>query len=94
MFDLLSKGGPIMWPLLATSLVAVSVVVERLLFVLSERAKRDADTLESVLKAAEEGNLAKASQLADKSRDYVVCAIGFALQHDHESFANAMAFGP
>lgn len=39
MFDLLFKGGPIMWPLLATSLVAVSVVVERLLFILAEKAK-------------------------------------------------------
>ena len=82
-----------MWPLLVTSLVAVSVVVERLLFVLSEKAKRNGEAVEAVLKAAEEGRFAEARQLAAKSRDYVVCAIGFALQHDHESFANAMLRG-
>ena len=33
MLDLFLKGGPVMWPLLATSLVTLSVVIERLLFV-------------------------------------------------------------
>ena len=93
MFDLIVKGGPVMWPLLATSLVAVSVVVERLLFILSERAKRDTDAVEAVLKAAEEGRLAEAQQLAQKSRDFVVRAVGLALQHDHESFSNAILRG-
>ena len=50
MFDLLSKGGPVMWPLLATSLVAVAVVVERLLFIITEKAKRDPDTVEAMLR--------------------------------------------
>jgi biopolymer transport protein ExbB len=50
MFDLLSKGGPVMWPLLATSLVAVAVVVERLLFIIAEKAKRDPDTVEAMLR--------------------------------------------
>lgn len=93
MFDLIIKGGPVMWPLLATSLVAVSVVVERLLFILVEKAKRDSDRVEAVLRAAEEGRLADARQLAEKSRDYVVRAIVFALQHDHESFSNAILRG-
>ena len=34
------KGGPIMWPLLLASVVAVAVVLERLLFLLSEQRKR------------------------------------------------------
>ncbi len=86
-FDLLAKGGPIMWPLLATSLVAVSVAVERLLFILTEKTRRDPDTLEAVLRAAEEGRFDLACQRAEKSRDFVVRAIFFALQHNYESFA-------
>ncbi|HUB67718.1 MAG TPA: MotA/TolQ/ExbB proton channel family protein [Candidatus Methylacidiphilales bacterium] len=93
MFDLLTKGGPIMWPLLATSLVAVSVVIERILFILAEKSKRDPDAVEAVLKAAEEGRLTDAQQLAERSRDFVVRAVGFALQHDQESFSNAMLRG-
>jgi biopolymer transport protein ExbB len=90
MFDLLIKGGPVVWPLLATSLVAVSVVVERLLFILVEKSKRDPVAVEGVLRAAEEGRLEEARQLAGKSRDFVVRVLGFALSHDHGSFGNAI----
>jgi biopolymer transport protein ExbB len=93
MFDLLIKGGPVMWPLLAASLVAVSVVIERLLFILLEKGKRNADAVEAVLKLAEKGRVDEARQLAEKSQDFVVRAVGFALQHDHGSFANAMLRG-
>jgi len=34
------KGGPIMWPLLAASVVALAVVLERVLFLLNEGRKR------------------------------------------------------
>ena len=82
-----------MWPLLATSLVAVSVVVERLLFILLEKGKRNADAVEAVLKSAEDGRFDEARQLTEKSQDFVVRSVGFALQHDHESFGNAMLRG-
>src|ERR1700685_45230 len=93
MFDLLFKGGPVMWPLLATSVVAVSVVVERLLFILVEKAGRDTNTVESIVQAVEEGRIDEAYQLAQNSRDFVVCAVLVAFQHDQESFSNAILRG-
>ena len=39
MYALFVKGGPIMWPLLATSLVALSVVIERSLFLWRQRRR-------------------------------------------------------
>ena len=93
MFDLISKGGPVMWPLLATSFVAVSVVVERILFILSQKARRDPKKLEAIIAAAEAGSLDEALQLAQGSGDFVVNALASALRHDQESFANAMLRG-
>jgi len=93
MFDLFIAGGPVMWPLLATSIVAIAVVIERFLFILAEKSKRDADAVEAVLKAAEDGRFEDARHLAEKSHDFVVRAIGFALRHDHGSFSNAILWG-
>ena len=40
MIELFIKGGPIMWPLLLTSIVALSVVIERLWFIYHEQRLR------------------------------------------------------
>ena len=40
MFDIIQKGGPIMWPLIITSVVSLTVVLERLFFILSVSANR------------------------------------------------------
>ena len=37
MIEIFIKGGPIMWPLLALSLVAFTVVLERLVFIVMEK---------------------------------------------------------
>jgi biopolymer transport protein ExbB len=90
MFDLFLKGGPIMWPLLVTSLLTVSVVIERLLFILIERSRRDSDAVDGVLKAAEAGKADQAGQLAASSNDFVARALTFALSHRSDSFTEAM----
>lgn len=40
MLQIFLKGGPVMRPLLATSLVGLTIVFERLFFVLREKARR------------------------------------------------------
>jgi biopolymer transport protein ExbB len=93
MFDIILKGGPMMWPLLITSLVAVAVVVERLLFVITEKIRRDPARVEAVLKSAEAGQFAEAGQLANSTGDFVVRALSFALYHGQDSFGEAMLRG-
>jgi biopolymer transport protein ExbB len=90
MLELFLKGGPIMWPLLATSIVAVSVVIERILFVLIERGRRDSSAVDSILKAAEEGRVDEAGQIAATRGDFIARALAFALSHRSDSFAEAM----
>jgi biopolymer transport protein ExbB len=93
MFDLFTKGGPVMWPLLATSIVAISVVIERLLFSLIEKWRRDSSAVDACLQAAEDRRPEEAAKLAARSQDFVARALAFALEHHSGSFSEAMLRG-
>lgn len=90
MIEIFLKGGPVMWPLLITSLVALTVVFERLYFTLHERAGRDSAAVAELLAAAERGELEKAEAIGGRSRDYVARVLTFALRHRDVSFSNAL----
>ena len=49
-----------MWPLLLTSLAALTVVFERLFFTLHERANRDSAAVERIFAEAERGDFTAA----------------------------------
>ena len=63
MIQIFLKGGPVMWPLLLTSLVALTVVFERLFFTLRERRRRDASAVEGIFAAVERGDLSRAEAI-------------------------------
>ena len=86
------KGGPIMWPLLFASIVSLSVVLERLLFLLNEQRKRSPKTLGKFFVEVGKGNLAAAIELANKSKDAVVTTLGYALEHRDQSLGHALAY--
>ncbi len=88
--DLFEKGGPIMWPILIVSLVAIAVVGERTFWWLREGAKRDADTLEKVLAAMENSDFRTALQLSKGSSDPVIRMIYRGLSHVHGSLTGAL----
>ncbi len=90
MINFFIRGGPVMWPLLATSVVTMAVVIERVLFLLSERSRRDAASIENVFRLAEQGRLDEAGQAAELSPDYVARVLAFGLQHRESSFSNAL----
>jgi biopolymer transport protein ExbB len=65
--DIFRKGGPAMWPLLALSILSLSVIIERLWFWFSILTK-EKDTVERVLEAARE-NPVFATGLAKQATD-------------------------
>jgi biopolymer transport protein ExbB len=79
-----------MWPLLATSLVAMSVAVERAWFIIRERRRRQPELVERVLSEAEAGRVAEAIRVGERSQDFVVRTLIYALAHHHYSFSNAL----
>jgi biopolymer transport protein ExbB len=90
MIQIFLKGGPVMWPLLLTSITAVAVVVERILFLLRESRQGDPVALNKILTLVEERKVDEAAAAGGSSRDPVVQVLVSGLQHREESYTNAI----
>ncbi len=90
MIQLFQKGGPVMWPLLATSIVGLTVAIERLIFIAREKSRRDPELVEKILTEAEKGNIDGAIQAGKISGDFVVRTLIYGLSQRQKSFANAL----
>lgn len=80
-FQFFIKGGPVMWPILASAMVAVAVVGERAFWWWREGQKRDAQKLEQILAALENADVAAAKQISESSEDPVIRVIRHGLNH-------------
>ena len=83
-------GGPIMWPILVTAIVAVAVVGERTVWWWRESRKRDPQTLEKIFAAIENGDFAEAARLAKGSEDPIIRMIWHGMNHFHSSMQGAL----
>src|SRR5437588_259300 len=72
LIDNFQKGGPIMWPILIVSIIAVAVVLERAFGWTAGWRRRDPNGMEKVLRQMETGNVTEASRLSRGSRDPVL----------------------
>jgi biopolymer transport protein ExbB len=90
LIDNFRKGGPIMWPILITTIVALTVVLERIFWWLGRWTKRDPKRIEKVFTAIENGDLAEASRLSRGSRDPVLRMMWNGLNHQHASLQGAL----
>ncbi len=86
------KGGPIMWPLLCASILALGTVIERLIFLANERRKRDNAAMDQLFANVEKGDIAAAIATSKRSKFYVVRALGYALEHKEHSLPNALLY--
>ena len=88
--EIFYKGGPIMWPLLLVSIVALAVVIERMFFILLDKKNRDPVLVGEILSQVEMGRTDEAVAIARNSKDFVACALTYALTHREKSFSEAM----
>ena len=79
-----------MWPLLVTSLVALTVIFERLFFIVREKMRRDPESVARIFAEAERGDLAAAQATALRSQDFVARVLTSSLEHRGVSFSNAL----
>jgi biopolymer transport protein ExbB len=89
---IIKKGGPIMWPLMLASILALGTVLERLCFLLIEKIRQDKKALNKFFDAIKHGNVSTAIDIAKKTKFYVVRTLGFALMHKEKSIANALLY--
>jgi biopolymer transport protein ExbB len=90
MIQIFLKGGPVMWPLLLTSIIALTVVFERFVFTIRERSRRDSKAVSAILAETERGDLDAAQKMGARSKDYVVRVLTFALEHREISYSSAL----
>src|SRR5690349_1529654 len=90
MFELIQKGGPVMWPLIVTSFVACSVVIERLIFIFRERERDRNDMVEQILHLAQENKIDAALQTGRAADDFVARTLVHGLEHHDDAFSNAL----
>ncbi len=90
MFNLFLKGGPVMWPLLITSVITLTVVIERFLFLFRERQLRQPDTIAKIFTAVESGHIAEAIRLGEQSKDFVANTLCYGLRHRDHALSNAL----
>jgi biopolymer transport protein ExbB len=90
MIDLFIKGGPIMYPLLACSVAALTVIIERTIFWLVEDCRRNQALVNEVLALAETGNWEKVRTKIRGSRDFVIRILVAGILHREFSMSKAM----
>ena len=90
MIQIFHEGGPVMWPLLITSIVALTVVFERMFFTIRERFRRDPAAVAQIFAEVERGELANARATGARSRGFVARVLTYALEHRDVSFSNAL----
>ncbi|MDF7801648.1 MotA/TolQ/ExbB proton channel family protein [Pontiellaceae bacterium B1224] len=74
MLELMYKGGLIMWPLLACSMVALAIIVERAVFWMQISRHKNQDLINRIFSLTEEGRFDEAIMEAEDS-NCLVCRI-------------------
>ena len=90
MFELFQRGGIVMYPLLACSLVSLTVILERSLFWIREKRRGDDSLVNEVLELARLRKYEEIRTSAQDATDYVVKVLVCGLVHREYSLSKAM----
>ena len=89
-YDNFVKGGPVMWPILVVSLIALTVVLERAVWWFRQNTLRQSAKLEKVFGHIENGDLKEASEVARTSQDPRLRTVWHGLNHHHTTMQSAL----
>lgn len=90
MIHIFIKGGPVMYPLLACSIISLTVIIERALFWLREDMCRDQLLVDEVLELCRRGDWEKVKAKVAGSKDYIIRILVSGILHREFSMAKAM----
>jgi biopolymer transport protein ExbB len=78
-----------MWPILLLSFVAITVIVERLIFIFRENSSREPEVVQKMLESVEHRDIEGAVALGRKSNDFVARILVYSLTNKEFSLTNA-----
>jgi len=90
MMEVFQKGGPLMWPILACSIVALGVILDRAFFWLRESSRRDRRLVEEILALAEREAYEEIREKVRGSKDFVIKLLVSGILHREFSLSAAM----
>ena len=92
LIHIFEKGGPIMWPLLVASMLSLGTVLERIVFLLVEKKRRNPKAQDTFFKCVQANDTEGAVRISKSTKDYVVRTLGYALEHKEQSLPNALLY--
>jgi biopolymer transport protein ExbB len=90
MIEFIQKGGPVMYPLLICSFLAVAFIAERLLFWWQEKRRVNLGDLDKFLEYLRHGHLKEMLKQGEESRDPVVTVLTSSLRHGERVLHDAL----
>ena len=90
MIELFSHGGPVMYPLLACSILVLTVIIERLLFWISVDMNRNMKLIEDVLELCRQGDWEAVRSKVSGSKDFIIKVLVSGILHREFSMTKAM----
>jgi biopolymer transport protein ExbB len=90
MVQLFQSGGPVMYPLLACSLIVMTVVIERAVFWMGNGMQRNQPLVDEVLELCRAGDWEAVRRKTAGSRDFVVHILVSGILHREFSMLKAM----
>jgi biopolymer transport protein ExbB len=90
MIDLFLKGGPVMYPLLGCSVIAVTVILERIFFWVREDMHRNQSLVDIVMELSRKGDWEEIRGRVARSKDYVIRILVSGILHREFSMTKAM----
>jgi biopolymer transport protein ExbB len=90
MIDVFIKGGPVMYPLLGCSIIALTVIIERAFFWIREDMRRNQSLVDHILELCRKGDWDAVKEQVAGSRDYIIRILVNGILHKEFSMTKAM----
>ena len=90
MWDIFEKGGPVMYPLLACSIIALGVVIDRAIFWLKLGFQRKPSLVDDVLELSRQGDWESIRKKTFNTKDYIIKILVSGILHKEFSMIKAM----
>lgn len=89
-YEIMIKGGLVMYPLLFCSILSLAIILERLFFWINASRNKAPDMVDRILSLAEQRSFEEASGIAGSSKDYLAKILLCGLVHREFSLSAAL----
>ena len=90
MIDIFISGGPVMYPLLACSIIMLTVIIERIFFWVSMDIYRNKQLVDEILELCRTGDWESVRVKTKESKDYIIRILIAGILHRDFSMTKAM----